>query len=123
MNSRVRARGQQTAAGKDDLDRGRLAAPVRQQFLQAAIAQLGSHVPVGTAHEMPRPASAQSCASSPLSVMKRAGGLIHLQAGDLEDAENWYERAGRPFRQRGTLPQELGRFEAELNEGERSGPP
>ena len=42
-------------------------------------------------------------------------GLLHLQEGDLEDAENWYERAGQRFRQRGTLAQELARFEAALD--------
>ena len=42
-------------------------------------------------------------------------GLLHLQEGDLEDAENWYERAGQHFRQRGTLDEELDRFEAALN--------
>lgn len=42
--------------------------------------------------------------------------LLHLQEGDLEDAENWYERAGRRFRQRGTLAQELMLFEAALDE-------
>lgn len=41
-------------------------------------------------------------------------GLLHLQEGDLEDAENWYERAGQRIRQRGTLEQELARFEAAL---------
>lgn len=41
-------------------------------------------------------------------------GLLHLQEGDLEDAENWYERAGLRFRQRGTLQQELARFDAAL---------
>ena len=44
-------------------------------------------------------------------------GLLHLQEGDLEDAENWYERAGLRFRQRGTLQQELARFEAALRAG------
>lgn len=43
-------------------------------------------------------------------------GLLHLQEGDLEDAENWYERAGRRFRQRGTLEEELLRFESALDE-------
>lgn len=43
-------------------------------------------------------------------------GLLHLQEGDLEDAENWYDRAGQRFRQRGTLQEELVRFEAALNE-------
>lgn len=43
-------------------------------------------------------------------------GLLHLQEGDLEDAENWYERAGRRFRQRGTLDEEMARLEAALYE-------
>jgi hypothetical protein len=43
-------------------------------------------------------------------------GLLHLQEGDLENAENWYERAGRRFRQRGTLEEELTRFEDALDE-------
>jgi len=34
-------------------------------------------------------------------------GILHLQEGDLEDAENWYDRAGRKFRQRGTVEEEL----------------
>lgn len=42
-------------------------------------------------------------------------GLLHLQEGDLEDAENWYERAGQRFRQRGTLAEELARFEAAID--------
>lgn len=45
-------------------------------------------------------------------------GILHLQEGDLEDAENWYERAGRRFRQRGTLEQELTGFENALHSPE-----
>lgn len=41
-------------------------------------------------------------------------GIVHLQEGDLEDAEYWYGKAGRNFRSRGTLAEELQRFEAEL---------
>lgn len=41
-------------------------------------------------------------------------GLLHLQEGDLEDAENWYNRAARHFRSRGSLAQELALFEAAL---------
>ena len=41
-------------------------------------------------------------------------GILHVQEGDLEDAENWYDRAGRHFRSRGTLAQELALFEAAL---------
>ena len=41
-------------------------------------------------------------------------GLLDLQEGDLEDAENWYDRAGRRFRQRGTLEQEMIRLEEAL---------
>lgn len=41
-------------------------------------------------------------------------GMLHIQEGDLEDAEYWYNQAGRHFRSRGTLEQELALFEAEL---------
>lgn len=42
-------------------------------------------------------------------------GILHLQEGDLEDAENWYDRAGRNFRARGKNWQdELVLWEAEL---------
>lgn len=41
-------------------------------------------------------------------------GILHLQEGDLEDAENWYLRADRNFRNRGTLTQELALFEQSL---------
>ena len=41
-------------------------------------------------------------------------GILHLQEGDLEDAENWYNRANRHFRSRDTLAEELVLFEAEL---------
>ncbi len=34
-------------------------------------------------------------------------GILHIQEGDLEDAEYWYGQAGRNFRMRGTLEQEL----------------
>lgn len=41
-------------------------------------------------------------------------GILHIQEGDLEDAEYWYNKAGRHFRSRGTLEEELARFEVEL---------
>ncbi len=41
-------------------------------------------------------------------------GILHIQEGDLEDAEYWYDKANRNFRSRGTLDEELERFEAEL---------
>jgi len=41
-------------------------------------------------------------------------GILHIQEGDLEDAEYWYGKANRSFRSRGTLVEELDRFEAEL---------
>ncbi len=41
-------------------------------------------------------------------------GILHVQEGDLEDAEYWYDKANRHFRNRGTLAEELARFEAEL---------
>lgn len=41
-------------------------------------------------------------------------GILHIQEGDLEDAEYWYGKANRHFRSRGTLDEELARFEAKL---------
>ncbi|MDT8990653.1 hypothetical protein RQP54_07210 [Curvibacter sp. APW13] len=38
-------------------------------------------------------------------------GILHLQEGDLEDAEHWYNRANRHFRSRGTLSEEIAAFE------------
>ena len=39
-------------------------------------------------------------------------GILHIQEGDLEDAEYWYGKANRHFRSRGSLDEELERFEA-----------
>lgn len=50
--------------------------------------------------------------SSPLAPWLH--GIVHLEEGDLEDAEYWYGQAQRSFRQRGTLPEELAQFEAAL---------
>ena len=44
-------------------------------------------------------------------------GIVHIQEGDLEDAEYWYDRAGRNFRQRGSLAEEMAAFEAGLRSG------
>lgn len=41
-------------------------------------------------------------------------GILHIQEGDLEDAEYWYGKANRHFRGRGTLEEEVQRFEEEL---------
>ncbi|RQP23065.1 hypothetical protein DZC73_18235 [Albitalea terrae] len=41
-------------------------------------------------------------------------GILHLQEGDLENAEYWFGRARRDFRKRGTVEQELAAFEAAL---------
>jgi hypothetical protein len=41
-------------------------------------------------------------------------GILHIQEGDLEDAEYWYGKANRNFRSRGTLDEELDLFEAAL---------
>jgi len=41
-------------------------------------------------------------------------GILHLQEGDLEDAENWYNRAARHFRSRGRLQEEIALFEQAL---------
>lgn len=41
-------------------------------------------------------------------------GILHLQEGDVEDAENWYNRTNRHFCSRGSLKEELVLFETEL---------
>lgn len=41
-------------------------------------------------------------------------GILHLQEGDLEDAENWYGRANRHFRSRGSQQEEIALFEQAL---------
>ncbi len=41
-------------------------------------------------------------------------GILHIQEGDLEDAEYWYGKANQHFRSRGTLAEELNRWEAAL---------
>jgi hypothetical protein len=41
-------------------------------------------------------------------------GILHIQEGDLEDAEYWYGKANRHFRSRGTLAEEIAQFEAVL---------
>ena len=41
-------------------------------------------------------------------------GILHIQEGDLEDAEYWYGKADRNFRNRGTLQEELERLATEL---------
>lgn len=50
-------------------------------------------------------------------------GLLHIQEGDLEDAEYWYGQAGRHFRNRGTLAEELVSFEASLAAASSGTPP
>lgn len=44
--------------------------------------------------------------------------IVHIQEGDLEDAQYWYDKANRHFRSRGSLEQELERLEAELLPGD-----
>jgi hypothetical protein len=41
-------------------------------------------------------------------------GILHIQEGDLEDAEYWYGKADRNFRSRGPLAEEIDRWEAAL---------
>lgn len=41
-------------------------------------------------------------------------GILHIQEGDLVNARYWYGRAGRDFGGRGTVEDELARFEAGL---------
>ena len=48
-------------------------------------------------------------------------GIVHIQEGDLEDAEYWYARAGRDFRQRGSLSDEIAAFEAGLRGSQAAG--
>ena len=43
-------------------------------------------------------------------------GILHIQEGDLEDAEYWYDKANRHFMSRGTFEEELSSFELKLNE-------
>ena len=40
--------------------------------------------------------------------------LLHMQEGDLENAEYWYGKSGRNFRSRDTLSEELDALEASL---------
>ena len=47
-------------------------------------------------------------------------GILHIQEGDLEDAEYWYDKANRHFRSRGTFEEELASFELALNESLKS---
>jgi hypothetical protein len=42
-------------------------------------------------------------------------GILHIQEGDLEDAEYWYGKANRHFRSRGTLDEELASLELAIN--------
>lgn len=42
--------------------------------------------------------------------------LLHVQEGDLEDAEYWYGKAGRHFRSRASLAQELDLLEQQLRQ-------
>ena len=46
-------------------------------------------------------------------------GILHIQEGDLEDAEYWYGKANRHFRSRGTLAEELDRWDAALQSATR----
>lgn len=41
-------------------------------------------------------------------------GILHIQEGDLGNAEYWYGRARRDFLGHGTVEEELERFEAGL---------
>jgi len=41
-------------------------------------------------------------------------GILHIQEGDLDNAAYWYGRAKRDFQNRGTVDEELARFEASL---------
>ena len=78
---------------------------IERQQLQALLAQL----------------QAGNCQAAHDGVQRHQGllaawlhGLVHLQEGDLEDAENWYDHAGRRFRQRGSFDEELALLLAAL---------
>jgi hypothetical protein len=43
-------------------------------------------------------------------------GILHIEEGDLANAEYWFARANRSFRDRGTVAQELAALEAELSD-------
>ena len=43
-------------------------------------------------------------------------GILHIQEGDLEDAEYWYGKADRNFRSRGALDDEVALFEKALTD-------
>jgi hypothetical protein len=43
-------------------------------------------------------------------------GILHLQEGDLSNAEYWFGRARRDFQGRGTVAQELAKLEAALSD-------
>ncbi len=43
-------------------------------------------------------------------------GILHIQEGDLEDAEYWYGKANRNFRSRDTLDNEVALFEKLLTD-------
>jgi hypothetical protein len=43
-------------------------------------------------------------------------GIVHLQEGDLENAEYWYAKAARNFRKRASVAEELESFEAALSD-------
>lgn len=43
-------------------------------------------------------------------------GILHVQEGDLPNAEYWYRRAARSFAGRGSLDEELARLTAELQD-------
>lgn len=51
--------------------------------------------------------------ASPLGALLH--GILHIQEGDLEDAEYWYRKAGRNFRSCGSLDEEIEGFEDELH--------
>lgn len=48
-------------------------------------------------------------------------GIVHIQEGDLEDAEHGYVRAGRDVRQPGSLAEEMAALEAGMRSGSTVG--
>lgn len=56
----------------------------------------------------------QRIQSDPSELAAWLHGILHLQEGDLEDAEYWYGKAGRNFRERGLFAQEIEQLEIAL---------
>lgn len=48
-----------------------------------------------------------------------AHGIVHLMEGDPSNARYWYRKAGRPFGQDTSVPEEIKALKAELGQGNK----